>query len=317
MEKKISIKDLRLDQTIVDEYFVLKELEKKLSKQDNYYYNVLLADKTGEIRAKIWPDSIPNCDVEAKVGGIVVVSGVTQEYAGKLQFIINKMAKAEGIAPEEFLVVTDRDRAMMKDKLEEGIKGVQNPHYRKLLDDFWNDSTLRDLYLNYPAAEYVHHAYIGGLLEHVYEMYLLSEPYFVLYPELDRDLFFTGLFFHDIGKLEEYEIVGATIGRTTPGNLVSHIVQGVLIVDRMIQKIPDFPELARDKLFHLILSHQGKLEYGSPVKPQMLEALVLSMVDVNGAEMNQARKHIEKQADTEGDFTDYHKYLGRSLWMGD
>ena len=133
---------------------------------------------------------------------------------------------------------------------------------------------------------------------------------------MNRDLYFTGLLFHDVGKLEELDLVGATIVMTTEGALNGHITQGVLTVESLIKQIPDFPEDLRVKLFHLVLSHQGKLEYGSPVKPAMIEALVLSMVDSNGADMNQATKHIEKQVDSEDEFTDYHKQLGRSLYKG-
>ena len=105
--------------------------------------------------------------------------------------------------------------------------------------------------------------------------------------------------------------------RTTPGRLVAHIGQGLILVDRLVSQIKDFPELLKDKLYHLILSHQGELEYGSPVKPQMLEAMVLSYVDNNSAFMNQAIKHIERNIDSGDEFTDYHKWLGRSLWQGD
>jgi len=133
---------------------------------------------------------------------------------------------------------------------------------------------------------------------------------------MDKDLFFTGLLFHDVGKLDELDIVGATIVMTKEGTLNGHITQGVLILERLIVQIPDFPQELKTKLFHLILSHQGQLEYGSPVKPMMIEAIVLSMVDANGADMNQATKHMLKQADSEDDFTDYHKWLGRTLYIG-
>ena len=146
----------------------------------------------------------------------------------------------------------------------------------------------------------------------------LSKPYFEIYPQLNRDLFFTGLFFHDIGKLEELDIVGATIVKTDEGNLIAHIGQGLLFLDRLINKnISSMPEKLRNKLFHLILSHQGSLEHGSPVPPQTLEALVLSIVDDSGAKMNQATKHIEKNLITGESFTDYHKQLGTSFYQKD
>lgn len=317
MHNNTTVAELELGKKIEGCYYVLKEFERKISRQEKPYYNIKLGDKSGEIRGKMW--SLPEGAAESyfKVGDIVVVSGAVQEYAGAPQLIVSEMAKAVNAAPEDFLPVTGRDRVAMSDAIEIEIHKTANPHLKELLLSFWNNPSYRDRFLHIPAAEYVHHAYIGGLLEHVYEMNELTQPFYALYPNLNRDLLFTGLFFHDIGKLEELDIVGATIVRTTPGRLVAHIGQGLILVDRLVSQIKDFPELLKDKLYHLILSHQGELEFGSPIRPQMLEAMVLSFVDNNSAFMNQAVKHIERNIDSGDDFTDYHKWLGRSLWQGD
>jgi 3'-5' exoribonuclease len=315
--KNLSIKDLQINSKFNREYFVLRDLEKKSSRQDKSYYNFQIADKTGELRGKVWSENMPFVDADLRVGDIVVVSGEVQEYAGKPQIIATEIKKSSDMAPEEFMPVTSRDRSEMLAVLENEIKNIKNPYLKGLLNIFWNDQKWKDLYLNYPAGEYVHHAYVGGLLEHVYEMLELSRPFFRIYPNLNWDLFFCGLLLHDVGKLEEFEVQGATIVRTFDGKMLGHIVQGALIVDRIINKIDGFPSDLKTKLLHLILSHQGSLEFGSPVKPLMLESLILSYVDVNGAEMNQATKHIEKALDPGDNFTEYHKWLGRSLWIGD
>lgn len=317
MQNNIAINDLEIGRKIEGCFYVLKELERKISRQDKPYYNIKLGDKTGEIRGKMWELPAEAKDGDLIVGDIVVVDGSIQEYAGAPQIIVTNMSKATTAAPEDFLPVTSRDRSSMVDAIEAEINKTQNPHIQKLLLMFWTNNDLKDRFVNFPAAEYVHHAYVGGLLEHVYEMNVMSQAFYSLYPTLDRDLLFAGIFFHDVGKIEELDIVGATIVRTTPGKLVAHIGQGIIILDRLINQIPDFPDLLRDKLYHLILSHQGELEFGSPIKPQMIEALVLSFVDNNSAFMNQAIKHIEKNIDSGDDFTDYHKWLGRSLWQGD
>ena len=317
MSKEVSIIDLKIDQKIESVAFALKELEQKVSRVGKPYYNVLLGDKTGELRGKVWTENLDKCDKNANVGSIVLVSGTIQEFAGKPQIIIDSLEIATGMAPEEFLPVTSRDRSEMRSELEERMQKIQNPHLKALVDKFWSDENNRDKFLNFPAGEYVHHGYVGGLLEHVWEMYRLSLPFFEIHPNLDSDLFFTGLLFHDIGKLEELDIVGAAIIRTTSGRLVAHIGQGLVFVDRLVQEIPDFPEDLRDKLYHMILSHQGALEHGSPILPQTLEALILSFVDANSADMNQATKHIEKDLETGEDFTGYHKWLGRSFYMKD
>lgn len=317
MGKTIPICDLRIDQRLNGEAYALKEFEKKVSRQDKPYYNVNLGDKTGEIRGKVWFECIANCDSNLKVGQIVEVIGVVQEYTGKLQIIVESLKACQDMAPDQFLPMTSRNRAEMADDIEDAINEVKDPHLRKLLNLFWTNPDYRDRYINFPAGEYVHHGYIGGMLEHVWEMYKLSLPYFEIYPQLNRDLYFTGLFFHDIGKLEELDIIGATIVRTVQGRLVAHIGQGLLFVHDLIEQIPSFPEHLRYKLYHLILSHQGELEFGSPIRPQTLEALVLSSVDNNSAQMNQATKHIEKNLENGEEFTDYHKWLGRSFYQKD
>ncbi len=317
MQKKNNITDLQLDQKLIDEPFALLELEKKLSKQQKPYFNIELGDKTGRIRAKAWTEAIPNIDTNAKNGDIVAITGKVQEYAGKPQIIVEKLEVVDDIAPEEFLVVTTRDRDQMMSDLSSEISKTKNPHLKKLLELFWNNDEYRDKFVNFPAAEYVHHGYVGGLIEHVWEMNELSKPYLKLYPNLDRDLLFTGIFFHDVGKLNELDIVGATIIRTNSGRLVAHIGQGLLFVDKLISQIPDFPEDLKNKVYHMILSHQGSLEHGSPVVPQLIESLVLSQIDDASASMNQAVKHIEKEYQTGNDFTDYHKWLKRSFYQKD
>ena len=317
MQNNIQIVDLEIGKNIEGCFYVLKEFERKISRQEKPYFNVKLGDKSGEIRGKLWSLPAGMTEQSLSVGDIVVVSGLIQEYNGAPQIMINSIEKATGAAPEDFLPITSRNRGDMAHALEVEIEKTQNPHLKKLLQTFWQNQELKDKFANFPAAEYVHHGYVGGLIEHVYEMNEMTKPFLSLYPNLDRDLLFAGLFFHDIGKLEELDIVGATFVRTTEGKLVAHIGQGLLMVDRMVTQIPDFPQLLRDKLYHLILSHQGELEFGSPIKPQMLEAMVLSFIDNNSAFMNQAVKHIEKNIHTGDHFTDYHKWLGRSLWQGD
>lgn len=317
MQKTLSVSDLKLDQKISDVPFALKEFELKSSQQGKPYYNVLLGDKTGEIRAKVFSEEISNCDTSVKPGQIVAVTGKVTEYLGKPQFVVERMRCINDMAPEEFLPVTSRDRSQMMEGLMSEIQNVKNPHLKALLESFWGNQSNKDLFFNYPAAEMVHHAYIGGLLEHTWEMYNLAKPYTKLYPQLDWEVLFTGLIFHDIGKLEELEIAGATLARSTAGKLVAHISQGLLMVDRVIEKMPDFPTELRNKLYHLILSHQGKLEFGSPVQPQTLEAMILNYVDISSAELNQAIKHIERNLMTGEEFTDRHKWLERGLYQKD
>src|SRR3990167_6951775 len=258
MAKTVTISELRVDQRLQDEAFSLKEFEKKISRQGKYYYNLLLGDKTGEIRGKLWSENVDSSLVSLTPGEIVSITGYLQEYAGKPQIIAEKISVVTNMAPEEFLPVTSRDRTKMRDDLESAMISVSNPHLKQILDLFWNNDANRDSYLNFPAGMYVHHGYVGGLLEHVWEMWQLSQPYLKIYHKIDRDLYFTGLFLHDVGKLEELDIVGASIVMTKEGNLLGHISQGVLTIQKQIDEISNFPEDIKHKLFHMILSHQGR-----------------------------------------------------------
>ena len=196
MPKTISVSDLRIGNTLNNEAFALREFEQKVSRQGKTYYNVALSDKTGEVRGKVWSENMVNVAQGVVVGEIVAVTGEIQEYAGKPQIIIEKIAKVENMAPEEFLPVTSRDRSQMTNDLEEEIHKTINPYLKNLLEKFWNDSEFKDKFINYPAGMYVHHGYVGGLLEHVWEMWQLSQPYLKIYHKIDRDLYFTSLFLH-------------------------------------------------------------------------------------------------------------------------
>ena len=317
MNKTISVSDLKNDQKIEYVPFALKELDKKVSRQEKPYFNVLLGDKTGEMRGKVWTENMVNVDNSAKVGDIVAISGLVQEYAGKPQIIIESIEKVVGVAPEEFLSVTKRDRDAMNEELTKAIEDTKNPYIKKLLTNFWEDQNWHDRYFNHPAAEYVHHGYIGGMMEHVWEMWNLAQPYIKLYPQVDRDVILAGIIFHDLGKLEELDIVGATIVRTRSGKLVAHIGQGLILVSAFIDKVDDFPEDLREKILHIVLSHHGEVEKGSPVVPQTLEAMIVHFVDINGQDMRLAIGQMEIDLANGDDFTDYNKYLKRSLYQAD
>lgn len=317
MEKsKIYVKDLVLDQRITSTAFSLKEFEEKVSRQNKKYYNVKLGDKTGEIRGKVWTECMDNCAKNLNIGDIVLVSGIVQEYAGNPQIIIESIIIANDYPKDEFLETTSRDRSEMIKYLEESVNLISNKYLKELITQIWKDE-YKDKFVNYPAAEYVHHGYVGGLLEHLWEMLHLASSYYDIYPEVDKDMVILGIICHDIGKLEELEFSGAVIVRNRPGKLLSHITQGVILINGFIDKIKDFPQELKEKLLHIIVSHHGSLEFGSPVVPLTLEAMVVYCVDKCSTDMHIAREMIKKDPSSVNNFTDYNKWLKRSMYKGD
>lgn len=314
MNKNVYVRDIILGQKLVDEPFSLRELEEKLSRQGKKYYNVVFGDKTGEVRGKVWTENIPKIEKGLKIGDIVYVTGEVQEYNAKPQLIAEKLTKALDFPPDEFLEVTSRDRKQMSEDLSIAIDGISNLHLKELATKIFK-SELRDKIVNYPAAEYVHHGYVGGLLEHLWEMQQISKGFREIY-KIDYDLLLVGILTHDIGKIEEYEFTGTAIVRTTDGMLIGHLNQGILIVDNLIKQIKDFPPDLRVKVLHMIISHNGSKELGSPMPPHTLEGLALFLLDKSSADMNMAVKDIERGLETGSDFTEYNRWLKSSMYLG-
>jgi 3'-5' exoribonuclease len=315
MKKSVFIKGISLGQKLNSEPFALREFEEKISRQGKKYLNIKFADKTGEVRGKVWTENLKNCEEDLKVGDIVFVSGEVQEYNEKLQIMAEKLVKAKDFPLDEFLETTTRNRDLMIDDLNDAIENITNPSLQELAKKIFSGSN-KDKLVNYPGGEYVHHGYVGGLLEHIWEMHRVSKGFAEIYPKIDDDLLLIGILTHDIGKIEEYEFTGTAIVRTKEGKLIGHLTQGVLLVEAIIKQIKGFPEELKLKVLHLIISHNGSKEAGSPVMPQTLEGLALFLLDKSSADMNMAIKQIERGADSASDFTDYNKWLKSSMYLG-
>ena len=312
--KQIYIENLEQGNLLNEEQFVVKNVYQGKTVQGKNYIDLILSDRTGEVAGKIWELNIDNC-AEVKVGDIVAVSGKIESFREKPQINITFLQKADDFKLDDFLPKTEKDIDELWEIVSKQMKTIKNKHLKELLSSLFSDKKFVEQYKNSPAAEKIHHAYLGGLLEHVVEMLNLNETITADYPNLDKDLMIAGIILHDIGKLDELN-VNHTIFRTTEGNLLSHITLGALRIDKAIAEINDFPMKLRNLLLHLLISHHGKLEFGSPVKPMTREAIALTYIDNLSAKINTVENVIAEADDKAGDFSSPSYALETKIYLG-
>ncbi len=269
------VSDLKDGQPI-DSIFVVRNKQIKQKKNGEPYLTLELVDKTGFIAANMWD----NFDTAMQNNDFVKVVGVVGSFAGKPQGTLKevKILKAQDINIADFLPTTDKNVDEMFKTIEQTIAAVQNEHLGKLLKAFFADKIFAAAYKKAPAALRMHNAYVGGLLEHVVDMLDIAEFICKKYPNIDKDLLRTAIILHDVAKIKEFQYE-TVIDYTNWGRLVGHNVMGIQMLDEKIKQFPDFPDELHMLLAHLILSHHGNPEWGSPVQPMTLEAVVLHHLD--------------------------------------
>lgn len=312
--KDIFVEEFKVGQKIQKNILFVSGVTEAKTKAGKDYLNLTLSDKTGSIKAKVWDDALQNCDTISN-SAVVYVSGEVAEYKGELQFTIKEMKLEQNYNEADFVKTSTNDLNWQFEMLLQIIYKVENLFLKELLVMlFEKDEQIGSAFKKATAAERAHHAYLGGLLEHVLEMFNLSKEVCNVYPEVNRDLLTTGIILHDIGKIQELS-VGLSFERTLPGNLLGHIVQGVLLVEKKINLIKDFPQDLKDIVLHLIVSHHGELEFGSPVKPIIIEAFVLNLIDNFSAKLNMLRE-LKKTVDNKG-FSGHSHLLGGKFYFED
>ncbi|MDL2274963.1 HD domain-containing protein [Desulfosarcina sp. OttesenSCG-928-G10] len=301
----------------VDGIFLLSERNTSSRKDGRPFLNVTLSDRTGQIRGVVW-DQVEEILSAVSEGDFVAVQAQVGEYRGALQMVVKAMRKADAdqVNAADFLRATRRDIEKMADQMKDMIAGMKNPHLRQLLEAFWNDAAFVSAFTRAPAAKHMHHAYIGGLLEHTLSMAVLSRKIAIHYENdgVDRDLLLAGVILHDVGKLREMTYT-THIDYTDEGRLLSHIVIGLSMVDEKLKTLPDFPELTAHLLKHMIVSHHGSREFGSPEPPKTLEAALLNYIDEMDARINSIRDYVDKDT-SGGSWTPYHRLLERHFFKG-
>jgi 3'-5' exoribonuclease len=271
---------------LINHYLLLKKCEIKLTKSNKQYLYLELADKTLSLSANVW-DNFSQMFKELKTGDVVKVTGSMDDYLGVPQLKITSIKTADPadkIFPADFLAKSKRNLEEMKNELKTRIQKINNSKLLMLMNLFFNEKNLLK-FTSAPAGKYWHHSYLNGLLEHSLELIRICDLMCDIHPEINRDLVICGALMHDYGKTEELSF-DSSFEYTTRGKLIGHIVISAMLINEECKKIPDFPDDLRDSLLHIILSHQGKLEFASPVIPKTLEAITLYQADELSAKVN-------------------------------
>lgn len=253
----------------------IKKCVVRPTRSGNKFATLTLADRTGSIDAVVWEDAEQFAD-DCPPGTVIQVTGPVQDYEGRSQLNAKqyRVIPEEEVDPVDFLPAADESVDSMWDELVELIDSINNKWLKRLLEETVLSTDLAENMRRAPGAMTVHHDYVGGLLEHSASVALLCDAAARHYPNVDRDLVVTGGILHDIGKIEEYSI-GTTIGFTDEGQLLGHIVLGDRLVARAIDRIDGFPEKLALRIRHIIISHHGQVEWGSPKVPATIESLII------------------------------------------
>ena len=284
------------------------------TKNGKDYENVTLTDKTGSISCKIWePNSMGIGDFD--VNDYVEIRGRVQLYNGAIQMSIDRAFKAsEGsYDPADYLPVSGRDINEMYEELKKYINSLQSPYYKLLLEKiFIEDEEFIATFKKHSAAKSIHHGFVGGLLQHTLAVTDLCNFYCTQYPTLNRDLLISAALLHDIGKVKELSEFPLN-DYTDEGQLLGHIVIGVIMLDEKIREIKGFPKVKADQLKHCILAHHGEYEYGSPKKPAIIEALALNFADNTDAKIEAMKEVLENSPLAEGGWLGYNRLFDGNL----
>jgi 3'-5' exoribonuclease len=278
------IGDLR-DGEMISETYLCKTKQTLKTKAGKNYYSLLLQDKTGTLDAKIWELSGGIDHFEAME--YIRVDGQVISFQGTLQLNVKRVRRSqEGeYDPVDFVPTTNKNIDEMYNELLKLISSIQQPHLKKLAESFFaEDKSFASGFKKHSAAKSVHHGFVGGLLEHTLSVAKLCDYYAKNYPLINRDLLITAAIFHDIGKMEELSSFPEN-DYTDEGQLLGHIYIGTEIIGSRIRTIPNFPVQLASELKHCILAHHGELEYGSPKKPAIIEALALNFADNTDAKL--------------------------------
>ncbi|MDD5723090.1 MAG: HD domain-containing protein [Syntrophales bacterium] len=312
--KNIYVKDIRAGDRVSD-LFLVTEKNMAISQKGNPYLNLKLRDKTGEIEGRVW-DRAVEINGTFRMGDIILIQSQAVSFRNIVQLSIVKLSVVDGpaVTPADYLPSSVSDIPEMFEALMDIIHKIQNPHLKALLELIFSDEETAEAFQKAPAAKGFHHAYIGGLLEHSLSVTRLLDLVTRHYPQVNRDLAMAGGILHDIGKIHELSFDGA-MDYTDEGRLVGHIVLAVEFVNTKIAEIENFPRSLALELRHILLSHHGVLEFGSPKRPKTVEALIVNFIDDLDAKTN-AFSEFMKIPGNESNWTPYHRLLERFIYKG-
>jgi 3'-5' exoribonuclease len=290
---------------------VSKQIKPK--KTGEPYLALVLGDRSGQLEAKMW-DNVDEVLNAFDQDDFLKIKGLINKYKNRFQLTIHKLRKLgeSEIEFSDYLPKTTKNIDELWQTLTDFVASFENPHLKALVQAFMSDPEIAAAYRNAPAAKTLHHAYIGGLLDHVVSLFRSCDLIVRNYPQINRDLLLTGAFLHDIGKIHELTY-SRSFSYTTRGQLLGHMIIELEMLQAKLALFPDFPPDLKTLLEHLIISHHGEYEFGSPKLPMFPEALLLHYMDDLDSKMEAMRAQFEREVDLDSPWTSYNASLGRPL----
>jgi 3'-5' exoribonuclease len=303
----------RHENKIITSNFVVVAKQIKPKKTGEPYLALTLGDRSGQLEAKMW-DNVDEVLNAFEQDDFLKIKGLVNKYKNRFQLTIHKLRKLGETEIEfsDYLPKTTKNVDELWQTLTDFVASFENRYLKSLVQAFMSDPAISAAYRNAPAAKTLHHAYIGGLLDHVVSLFRSCDLISRNYPQINRDLLLTGAFFHDIGKIHELAY-NRSFSYTTRGQLLGHMIIELEMLQAKLALVPDFPAELKTLLEHLIISHHGEYEFGSPKLPMFPEALVLHYMDDLDSKMEAMRAHFEREADNESPWSGYNASLGRPL----
>src|SRR4030088_3100606 len=304
---------VRNENKIVTASFVVVSKQIKPKKSGEPYLALTVGERSVHLEAKMW-DNVEDVLDAFEQDDFLKIKGLVNKYKNRFQLTIHKLRKLgeSEIEFDDYLPKTTKNIDELWLTLSNFVASFQNPHLKSLLLAFMADPEIAAAYRNAPAAKTLHHAYIGGLLDHVVSLFRSCDLMCQNYPQVNRDLLLTGAFLHDIGKIHELTY-NRSFSYTTRGQLLGHMIIELEMLQAKLARFPDFPQELKILIEHLIISHHGEYEFGSPKLPMFPEALMLHYLDNLDSKMESMRAHFEREADIESPWTSYNASLGRPL----
>lgn len=305
----------------VDQIFLASDKQLRSNRQGNLYLQVELSDKTGVVGARMWNATEESAQLFDN-GDFVRVQGKTQLFQGSVQLIATRITRAQDdeVDPADYQRLTNEGVDQLRQRLVELVGTISSPPLATLAQAYLDDPDFMDSFCRAPAGVKNHHAYQGGLLEHVVQLLNLIDRISDLYPEIDRDLMLVGAFLHDSGKVIElsYE---RDLAYTDEGQLIGHIVLAVEMLDKKLGPLQQQTETCLPaelvlRVKHMIVSHHGSTEFGSPTVPMTVEAIALHHLDNLDAKIHHFQKLLASDANVDSAWTQYHPNIGRRLYKG-
>jgi len=309
------------DGEAIDEVYLVTEKQLRANRNGNLYIQVELRDRTGAISARLW-NAGEGLFRTFDEGDFLRIKGKVQLFQGNLQMILSNLERitADKVELPDFLPQTEQDVSKLLERLRGHLLRLGNHHLRALAECFLMDDAFMRDFSTVPAGIRNHHAYLGGLLEHVVTLLDAADRLAPLYPELDRDLLMAGVFLHDVGKVRELSY-GRVFSYTDEGQLIGHLIIGVEMLNEKAARVPDltgepFPTELLLRLKHMILSHHGTYEFGSPKLPMTPEAIALHHLDNFDAKVHSFTRDIREDRNQAAAWTPFNQALQRRLYKG-